>query len=304
MEMAGLMPGEVVPDGKWRRCKTQDKKHHKNGAYILYPDGHGLYRNWALHDRAILWRDGQAGRVSPIDQARMDAIRAKEREDRIKAIKKARLIWSESKPYRPHQYIIDKGLRADGCAGLRTWTGTVWFDASTRVHDQWVVVPILWRGSLVNVQRISADGRKAFVAKAPVKGGCFVIERERAALTVIAEGLATGLAVYQCMRHARVVVAFDAGNLLPVIEAIKPTGMVCLAADNDHVTAAKPHMHGVNPGIDKAKNAASLINAGVAWPEGIEGSDWADFLAEHGPTAAKRVERQIQAAARYVERPG
>jgi putative DNA primase/helicase len=93
------------------------------------------------------------------------------------------------------------------------------------------------------------------------------------------------------------VVCFDAGNLLPVVQRLKPTGMVCFAADNDHGTQAKGRG---NPGIEKATNAAELIGAGVAWPKGIEGTDWADALKEWGQPGARRIEREIQAGARYV----
>jgi putative DNA primase/helicase len=57
---------------------------------------------------------------------------------------------------------------------------------------------------------------------------------------------------------------------------------------------------GMNPGIEKATNAAELIGAGVAWPEGIEKSDWADYLKEIGEGAAKKLERLILAKAKYV----
>ena len=39
---------------------------------------------------------------------------------------------------------------------------------------------------------------------------------------------------------------------------------------------------GFNPGKEKAQSAADLIGAGVAWPQGIEGTDWADALMEWG----------------------
>ena len=304
MRAAGLMPGEVAPDGRWRRCKTADKPAHKNGAYILYPDGRGYWRNWATDAGLNEWRDSGYSKASPMDQAKLDAIRKRERDERIAAIKKARAIWNESTPYRLHAYITDKNLGAEGCAGLRLWNGAVRFDRETRVDGQWLVVPIMYRGALVNVQRIHTTGKKAFVRRAPVKGGFYVIDRPRAALTVFVEGLATGLAVFQCVKHARVVVAYDAGNLLHAIQAFKPTGMACIAADNDWATAIKPHMNGVNPGIEKARNAASLIDCGVAYPEGIGGSDWADWLKEFGPAHAKRMERLIQAQARYVVATG
>lgn len=129
------------------------------------------------------------------------------------------------------------------------------------------MVPV-WHGDwLISVQTIGLDGVKRFWPGAPVKGGCVVLDRPRAAVTVLCEGLATGLALFQSMRQARVVVAFDAGNLLPVVDRLKPTGSVVIAADNDHATLAK---RGFNPGLDKARNAAELIGCGVAYPRELK----------------------------------
>ena len=57
---------------------------------------------------------------------------------------------------------------------------------------------------------------------------------------------------------------------------------------------------GTNPGVEKATNAAELIGAGVAWPTGIEGSDWADYLKEIGEGAHKRIERAILGKVKFV----
>ena len=103
--------------------------------------------------------------------------------------------------------------------------------------------------------------------------------------------------MFQAVRHARVHVAFYADNLMPLTERLGMSGSVVFAADNDHKTKA---LRGMNPGIDKAKNAAEYIGAGVAYPTGIEGSDWADYLYETGEGAPKRIERQILAGAKFV----
>jgi putative DNA primase/helicase len=110
--------------------------------------------------------------------------------------------------------------------------------------------------------------------------------------------LATGLAVYQAVRNATVVVAFDCGNLLPVTQTLGLRGSVVFAADNDWGTLAK---RGVNPGIQAATNAAELIGAGVVWPKDIEGTDWCDYLTEHGEGAHRKAERLILAGAKYIE---
>ena len=285
MEAAGLIPGDIVPDGRWRRCRTQDKSaSHRNGGYILYPDGRGYFRNWATDSDLNKWESGSI-RVAPqIDPAVAERQRAAEREYRIKAMHAARSRWSDSAPMRGlHPYLERKGLSAAGCAGLRVWRDLL-------------VVPVFYGTSLTSIQTINEAGENRFWPGAPVKAGAYIVRRPNAAVTAICEGVATGLAVYQCMRHASVIVAFDAGNLLPVIEQLKPTGNVVICADNDHETQER---RGVNPGVEKANNAAELIGAGVAYPKGIKGTDWADALAEW-PNGAKRIEREILAGARYV----
>lgn len=285
---SGLRPRDIVADGKWRRCATDDKPKKRNGAYVLHPDGRGFWRNWATDLELNSWRDETASMSRPVDQAKLQAQRERERAYRIQAMRSARAFWSAARPLsRPHKYIADKGLSPLGCAGLRA-------------HDGLLVVPV-WHGDwIISVQTITFDGVKRFWAGAPVKAGAFVIDRPHAAVTAIVEGLATGLAVFQSMRQARVIVAFDAGNLLPVVDRMKPSGSVVICADNDHGTQAK---RGTNPGVEKARNAAELIGCGVAYPQGIEGTDWADYLKEIGQGADRKLERAVLAQARYVMEP-
>ena len=290
LRMAGLRPREVVADGKIRRCDTEAKPGRKNGWYMLRPDGTGVWGDWASGGSDVLgtWRDEHA-HMDPAKAAQMAERsrrqREQERADRIEAMRKARRFWEGSRACsRLHPYLSAKSLSPLGTQALRE-------------NDGALVVPVMWSGRVISVQSIRHDGTKRFWPGAPVKGGSLLLDRPRAALTVICEGLATGLALFQCLRQARVLVAFDAGNLLPVIQAVKPTGSVVIAADNDAGTQAR---RGFNPGLDKARNAAELIGCGVAYPEGIEGTNFCDLLREHGPQAAKRIERLVQAGARYV----
>ena len=288
MRLAGLRPREIKADGVWRRCATEDKPQKRNGAYVLHPDGRGYFKNWAVDQELNAWRDDTATRSAPIDPAKLQAERDRARAARIAGMRSARAMWQRARPLnRPHPYVERKGLSPLGCAGLRQ-------------HDGLLVVPV-WHGEwVISVQTISAAGEKRFWPGAPVKAGCYVMDRPHAAVTVLVEGLATGLAVFQAVRQARVVVAFDAGNLLPVVDRLRPTGSVVIAADNDHGTQAR---RGFNPGLDKARNAAELIGCGVAYPQGIEGSDFADYLKEMGEGAHRKAERLILAGARYVAAP-
>lgn len=284
MRLSGLLPRAIIADGKWRRCPTEDHPRKRNGAYILHPDGRGYWRNWALDDGVNAWADDNATQAKPMDMERIKAQRDRERQYRIQSVRSARQFWNHSRPLSlPHAYIAKKGLLPLGCAGLR-------------VNDGLLVIPVMLGDSLISVQTIDAEGSKKFWPGAPVKSGCFILHRDRFAITIFCEGLATGLALFQSVKNARVIVCFNAGNLLDVTQYLKPTGSVVFAADNDHKTKV---LRGFNPGIEKATNAAELIGAGVAYPEGIEGSDWDDWLREIGEGAARKLERLILSKAKY-----
>lgn len=297
LRIAGLIPRAIVPDGKIRRCGTEAKPKGDHGWYVLHPD-HGVWGDWSTGSSEPLgsWRD-ETVQSDPVRMAEIlrqaAARRAQEKADRMLAINGARAFWAEADALsRPHPYIERKALTPFGCAGLRT-------------RDGLLLVPMLWitpaGRSLLNVQSITPKGEKLFRKNAPVSGCCYVIERERAAITVLCEGLATGLAVYQSMRTARVVVAFNAGNLMPVAQQLRKAGQlqgpVTVAADNDHGTEAR---RGFNPGLQHANRVAEEIGCGVAFPSDIEGTDWADYLNEVGEGAQRKVERLLQASARFV----
>jgi putative DNA primase/helicase len=293
LRAAGLRPREIIADGRIRRCPTDAKPGRRNGWYCLHADGHGTYGDWTSGGGEALghWRDEHAqvdAAALARAQERSAAQREQERRQRVQAMRSARQFWHEARPTsRLHPYLERKGLSPLGTAGLREHLGAL-------------IVPVWHGGWIISVQSIWPDGAKRFWPGAPVKGGAFVLERRGAAVTVLCEGLSTGLAIFQCVRQARVIVAFDAGNLLHAAQTIKPRGSVVIAADNDWKTKAK---RGFNPGMDKAANVADLIGCGVAYPQGIEGSDYCDMLMELGSGAARKIERQILSQARYVTAP-
>jgi len=289
----GLLPGVVVADGKWRRCATRGKPKKRNGAYVLRADGRGWFMDWASDSGAIGWNEGKRPAAGE-EQAVRRHLRQEERKRRWQAILAAQALWAAAEPMRGlHPYLAGKGLSAAGCQHLRQSAGRL-------------LVPLMRGQRLISVQQIAADGTKRFFAGAPVRGGCCVLERQRAALTCICEGLATGLAIYQAIAHARVVVAFNAGNLPVVARAMKEAGplrtQTIVCADNDHETQKRT---GSNPGLEKAREAAHVLGAALAFPAGIQGTDWADALQEwtlegSARSGAARVQRLVLGGMRYV----
>jgi putative DNA primase/helicase len=262
--------GAPVADGQWHRVPTDHKPKRKNGAYCLATDGRiGWYWDLALDTATVTWRaDGKQvdSLPPPVDYAAIRRRRQAERMDRRRAVDAARAFYADCPALiGGHGYLRSKGLDMTGCRGLKV------------DGDGWLVVPMERGGRLMSVQRIAADGDKRFWPGAPVSGTSYVVDRQGAALTVLCEGLATGLAIFAAVPNARVVVAFTAGNMPKVAAKLPRVGMAVVAADNDHQTEART---GRNPGLASAEEAAALLGCAVAVPEGIEGTDWCDLRAE------------------------
>lgn len=266
----GIRPnGPVLPDGKIHKCKTDSHPHRRNGRYMYATDGEfGWYKDWAQDADVVIWRaDGLAEGGTPrtIDT---EAVRRRQREERRQrrlATMEAREFFEACKPLiGGHPYLAAKGLDMTGAHGLKV-------DA-----EGWLVVPAMRNGSLVSVQRIAPDSTKRFWTGAPMSAVSYMLERRGATITVLCEGLATGLAIFAAAPLARVLVCFTSGNLVKVAERQQWRGNVCVAADNDHETEQKI---GKNPGIVAASEAAELIGCGVMMPRdlGPKESDWMDY---------------------------
>jgi putative DNA primase/helicase len=279
----GLRVQHVEADGRWHRCPTEDKPGRRNGAWKYLGDV-GFVQNHATMTEIAVWRPETP--VTYADQqrteARIRALRAQEARRRTDAIKGMRDYFRAlPKLSGGHPYLEGKGLSMRGCAGLR-------IDGDT------LVIPMWLNGFLMSLQTITPAGEKKYRAGCPVAGAAFVIEPAVVTVTTLAEGFATGLAVHQCVPQARVIVCFDAGNLVRVAQAAKVRGLAVVCADNDHTGS-------VNTGIEKGRQAAEAIGCGLAYPEGIKGTDFADMLAELENPA--RVRMAILKGAKFVGGP-
>lgn len=287
---AGFMPREVVANGKWYRCATVDKPKKKNGAYMLRIDGRrGYFKDYAVDEEWVEWRDETP--VSPIERKRIerdDAIR-KQRER-----EKAARSWHGMHDYFQglpplvdgHPYLTRKGLSMLGCTGVR-------------LDGEALVWPLYRNGQLATVQRIWPDGTKRNYTGCSTKGVSLLLTRPGAVLHAYTEGFATGLALFQNLPNARVEICLDANNLVVVAQQSKVEGLAVVCGDNDWETCAR---RGFNPGVDKATEAAALLGCGMAYPENIIGSDWADALMEWGDEGPRRLRMQLMRAARPVIR--
>lgn len=289
--------GIIVPDtftpGRWIRCRTESHPRKKNGSIKLADDGLvGWCQDYAVHAEPVMWRSTDSEAVAtPIDRAAIARRQAERKAALIEARDQARAFYARCAPLRDsHPYLVGKGLGVAGCIGLRV-------DA-----DGWLVVPMLYNGKILSLQRIAPDGEKKFHFGATTKCAYYAIERAGAVITALVEGFATGLTIFQAIPNCRVVVAFNAGNLPVVAERMDRFGMGVVCADNDWETEARI---GRNPGLDGARAAAAVLGVGVAIPA-CAGTDWNDYVMEQVETAMagqsfsfsrKRTPLQIQASA-------
>ncbi len=141
-------------------------------------------------------------------------------------------------------------------------------------------------GHLHSLETIAPDGAKRFLAGGAKRGHFAVVGAEPAPLAdltgaiLICEGWATGASLHMATGHT-VIAAMDAGNLLPVAEALRsrfPDADLVLVADND----TKPDRD-TNPGVDAARKAALAVDARIAVPEAP--GDANDLFCAAGPEA-------------------
>ena len=140
----------------------------------------------------------------------------------------------------------------------------------------------------MSLQFIARDGEKRFLTGGQMQGGFFPIAAtngEKDDLLHIAEGFATAAAIHAAT-DAAVLVAFTAGNLLPVAEMARgqyPDRAIIICADDDASTAG-------NPGLTKATEAALAIKARLAIPrftDPTKGTDFNDLAAAEGLETVK-----------------
>ena len=289
---------------RWYRFPTEEKPKKKNGALKNLGDV-AFIVNFNRPGERATWHPDSSRTHYVEDLAlkrRLAAERAQEARERAQAMRKLREAFAALPPLRGgHPYLEAKGLTMEGCFGLRV------------DHAGRLVIPAYKDGVLMSAQSITASGVKKYARLCPMQGATYVLDRAGASVTVAAEGLSTGLAVFQTLKNSRVIVFFDLGNMVRTLPLIRLSGLVVVAGDNDHATlvrmtelkAQNPHAPTPsNPGLELGEQAARSVGAGFVYPEGIAGSDWADLRIEKPLTAAQEMRRLFMAAARPVFREG
>ncbi|WP_394807502.1 toprim domain-containing protein [Nitrosomonas sp.] len=265
MQDAGIYySGEIVADGKLHRIRSENHKiGTQNCAYVLHIDGGkpaGYFENWVASTKHTwttrkLTRGFHAFSHKEITEAKLQRD-IEQRQKHAAAAIKAVNIWNRCKPITKqseHLYLVNKRIQPHGA----------------RIYGDALVIPIYNESDeLVNLQFISLNGEKRFLSGGR-KRGCFHIISDLSQCILICEGFATGASLFEDSGQ-RVVIAFDAGNLLPVAKNIRdlsPDTEIIICADND--------LSGV--GQAKAREAALSIGGKILIP--LEsGMDWNDVL--------------------------
>ena len=278
----GLLPGDVaVSGGNIVRCPaTGDKAGQKSGWFVFFDDDlpAGAFGNWRSGDMGN-WCAKAEVAMSPAEalayRHKMDKAREAREADRARlaseAAKSASEQWGKAAVADRHPYLEAKGVSS---FGLKLLGGKL-------------LVPMQdMDGVIHGLQSIDSVGEKRFSFGCEKKGRFFLIPGENK--TAICEGYATAASVRMATGW-RVLVAFDAGNLLPVAEGWRkhhPQDEIVICGDDDAFT---PN----NPGKKAASEAAAAVSAAVLLPDfaGCErgrATDWNDLHALAGLDAVRR----------------
>lgn len=189
---------------------------------------------------------------------------------------KAKFIWNNARPVAQNSYLECKKVHFHD---LKEYKGCL-------------LIPLYDNsGKISTLQFIDSDGNKRFLSGGKKKGCYFIIgSLENAEKVFICEGYATGATIHECS-GIPVVVAFDSGNLKPVAQAIREKYSnlkIFLCADNDCY-----HEKGINPGVEKAKDAAQAVDAKVIIPKfkdtSTKPTDFNDLFILEGKEAVNMI---------------
>lgn len=303
LRAAGLQIDDIIVDGKVHPCRTdEDHGKSKKGWYVCHElriqSGEtvivGAFGNWregvdssgkpvahriALNQQTITPEE-RAAITKRIAENRRQAEAMRQRNAE-KAAKAASAAWKTMAVEGRCDYLARKGL--SGPHGAK-------FSAKGNL-----VIPLQDpAGNIHGLQIIYGDpeekkkrGRdKDFWPAGLAKRGHFFLIGAPGPIILIAEGFATAASIHESTLLP-VVVAFDAGNLMPVAEHIKKRwrAKILICADDDFQTAG-------NPGITAASRAALAVNGAMVVPffEDRGEHKWTDFndLAVTSGTAVVR----------------
>lgn len=277
----GLIPSEIIADGKLHRCPTKTKPHKQNGAYIAHLDIPATlwWCNWESAEQdtiteakerplSLVEKEALTQRLAAIKQQRETEFAQRQ----AAAAQKAQSELNTSALCSPeHPYLQRKGIPP--LADVR------------QDRNSMLLIPVKdASGNVQTLQRIAPDGEKRFLAGGKVHGGHFVIQGKPEKPLAVCEGYATGASIHLAC-DCTVYVAFSANNL-PAVASIArskcPDAPILVCADNDEA------------GRSKGQEAAQMVQARFILPTFTTGTG-TDFNDLHQSEGLQEVRRQLEA---------
>jgi len=276
----GLKVDMAITDGLLHRAPTLSKPRSKNGWYICFENAL-VVGDW-MTGVTQTFTSGAKKKMSKYD---WQHIKAKVEQEKLKLEQKqddaallANNIYACSIVKTDFfKYLDKKQIRPT--RDMRFY----WNEQPSRYE---LIIPLvdLSTGEICNIQRITEDGDKRFLAGGRVKGLCFPVGlNEQPSKVYICEGVATATSIHQHLQ-APVLAALNAGNLKAIaIQArlLWPDVDLIIAADDDHLAELKT---GRNTGLMKAYDASQETLASVSAPpftdeQKLAGlTDWNDYF--------------------------
>lgn len=275
---------EKLPDG------TTDKACYIVGSFGIFRGNDDGKQKIKLSRKgpALTAEQSAAIRARQAEQQkRLKAMRAAEQQ---LAARKASAAWAKYLPTTdvPSEYLARKAVGAHGVRYSPSGNGTL-------------AIPMCDAASLVwglQIIRSGSNGRreKEYWPRGLAKQGHFHLIGSPRDVILLGEGYATCATLHEAT-GLPVAVAFDAGNLMPVANALHkayPRAHILVCADDDYLTTG-------NPGVTAAMNAATAVSGTWVKPEfpsDREGKKLTDFNdLQHFPSGGSAAVRvQIEAA--------
>ena len=280
----GLDVEHLIYDGEIQRVKTFSHPKNLNGWYIADPSGKSLVvGDWQTGLKKVWHQNQYQNNYKNRHVLSQEKLKFKQvvEQNKAKRVNEQRIagenaakLFSSSKQVVTHPYLESKNINL--VDGLRVNSGNLLIPLFN-IDEQ--------SGRILNIQKIYRNGNKCFLKGGQVTGLCFPLGNLKLDIDIvyIAEGFSTAATVH-LITDDLVLAAMNAGNLQSVaISARKrwPTAKIVIAGDDDWSTENKT---GVNPGIDKATEAAIAVGGFTSFPPFSDEqrkqnlTDWNDYL--------------------------
>ena len=232
--------------GRLMRCRVEGDRE-KRGWYALH-EITGKHGDTLMVGRFGVWHGNDPG-TQQVELRKLDlsdeqrrAVRTRMTEDlkrakrdrqaqAMRAAEAAARAWKACSPDGDCDYLSRKNVRAHGVRFSESGAMAVpMLDVAGRVHGLQIIRP---------KKRNGRD--KEYWPAGVAKRGHFHLVGSPTWVVLVAEGYATAASLHEATGHP-VAVAFDAGNLVPVAEALKGryrTARVLICADDDDLVAHK-----------------------------------------------------------------